>query len=101
MKVVNSYKYLGIFFTTKVSLSYACEDLISRGKKAVVDVMKKVYKLENHSMYVFIKSFDAQVQPIVLYGAERWEIGQASRLIEKLHLFSTKKLVWCWYASSQ
>ena len=44
-------------------------------------------------MYVFFNLFDAQVQPIVLYGAEIWGIGQTSRLIEKLHLFATKKLL--------
>ena len=43
MKLVNSYKYLGIFFTTKIlSFRYACEDLVSRRKKAVVDIMKQI-----------------------------------------------------------
>ena len=40
MKVVNSYKYLEKTLTTKISFSYACEDLVSRGKKVVVDIMK-------------------------------------------------------------
>ena len=44
-------------------------------------------------MYVFSKLFDAQVQPIALYGAEIWGIGKPSRLIEKLHLFAMKKLL--------
>ena len=79
--MVNSYKYVGIFFTTKISFSYACEDLVSRGKKAVVDIMNKMYKLEKtHSMYIFFKIVDAQVQSIVLYGAELWGTRQASRL---------------------
>ena len=31
MEVVNSYKYLSIYFTTKISFAYACQDLVSRG----------------------------------------------------------------------
>ena len=72
MKVVNSYKHVGIFITTKISFSYACENLVSHGKKAVVDIMKTLHTFENHSMYVCFKLFDAQVQPIVLYGADIW-----------------------------
>ena len=31
----------GVFFTTKIRfISYACEDLVSRGNKAVVDIME-------------------------------------------------------------
>ena len=42
-----------------------------------------------HSLsYLMLKS-----QPIVLYGAAIWGIGQASRLIENLHLFAVKKLL--------
>ena len=39
MKVVNLYTDLGISFTTKISFSYACEDMVSRGKKVVVDII--------------------------------------------------------------
>ena len=36
--VVNSYKYLGISFTTKLSFTNAGEELVCRGKKAVIDL---------------------------------------------------------------
>ena len=51
-------------------------------------------------MFVFCKLFYAQVQPIVLCGAEIWGIGQASRLLEKLHLLAMTKAVECWYTNS-
>ena len=44
-------------------------------------------------MYVFFKLLDAQLQPIAVYGADIWGIGQVSRLLEKLHLFAMKKLL--------
>ena len=38
----------------------------------------------------FLKSFDAQVQPIVLYGAEIWGLDSSSSVIDNLHLFGLK-----------
>ena len=42
---------------------------------------------------VFFKVFDAQVQPIVLYGAEIWGVDNSSYVIEKLHLLAMKKML--------
>ena len=66
-EVVNSYKYLGISLTTKLSFTYACKELVCRGKKAVIHILSKLYKLGvgSFSFDVFFKLFDAQVQPIV------------------------------------
>ena len=36
MKVVNSYKYLGIYFSTRLSFYHACQDLVNRAKKALL-----------------------------------------------------------------
>ena len=63
MEVVNSYKYLGISFTTKLSFTYACEELVCRGKKAFIAILSKLHKLGNN-VDLFFKLFDAQVQPI-------------------------------------
>ena len=52
-EVVNSYKYLGICFTIKTSFAHACQDLVSRGKKTVVNILSKLHKLGNHSFDVF------------------------------------------------
>ena len=40
MKVVNSYKYLGICFSTRLSFYHACQDLVSRAKRAQLCIMK-------------------------------------------------------------
>jgi len=47
MEVVNQYKYLGLYFTTKLRLSTACNDLAARGKRAVMGVLNVLYKFEN------------------------------------------------------
>ena len=91
--VVNSYKYLGIYFSTRLSFRYACEDLVSKAKKALLCVMTKLYRINNDSLSVFFKLFDAQIQPIVQYGAEIWGLENASSVIENIHLFAMKRFL--------
>ena len=43
---------------------------VSRTKRALLCIMSKLYRIDCNSINVFLKIFDAQVQPIVLYGAE-------------------------------
>lgn len=92
MSIVNAYKYLGLYVSTKLSFTFACQDLVSRGKRALLRIFQLLYKFENASVKLFLKLFDAQVQPIVQYGAEIWgfETGQE---IEKLHLFALKRFL--------
>ena len=55
--------------------------------------MGKLYRINNNSLSVFFKLFDAQVQPIVQYGAEIWGFDSASLVIEKVHLFAMKRFL--------
>ena len=70
LKVVNSYKYLGILFSTRLSFVSACKDLSSRAKNALLCVLKKLRMLNNTSLDLFLKIYDAQIQPVALYGSE-------------------------------
>ena len=49
--------------------------------------------LNNNSLQVYLKLFDAQVQPIAQYGAELWGLDKAAMHIEKVHLFALKKFL--------
>ena len=51
------------------------------------------YRFGQFSFDVFFKLFDAQMQPIVLYGAEIWGVHNSSYVIEKLHLLAMKKML--------
>ena len=93
MPVVNVYKYLGIYFSTKLSFSFACSDLASRGKRALLTIMQKLSSLENQSFDLFVKLFDCQIQPIILYGAEIWGLYGAADNCEDVHLFALKKFL--------
>ena len=90
ISVVNAYKYLGLYFSTKLSFSFACQDLVDRAKKAVLIIMRIMYKLNCSSFNVFCKLFDSQVQSLVQYGAELWAFEKGAD-IEKLHLFAMKR----------
>ena len=93
MPAVNVYKYLGIYFTTRLSFVSACRDLASRAKNALVCVLQKLYLLNNNSLEVFLKLFDAQVQPIAQYGSELWGLDKAAIHIEKVHLYALKRFL--------
>ena len=56
MSVVNVYKYLGIYFSLRISFSFACHDLVSRAKKALLNIMSKLYRINNNSLSVFSNS---------------------------------------------
>ena len=88
---VNVYTYLGIHFTTRLSFVSACRELASRAKNALVCVLQKFYLLNNNSLEVFLKLFDAQVQPKAQCGSELWGLDKAAIHIEKVHLYALKR----------
>ena len=91
MPVVNVYKYLGIYFSTRLSFNFACKDLTSKAKQATICIMRKLLSLGNQSLDVLMKLFDNQIQPIVQYGAKIWGLDNAAIYCEKVHLFALKK----------
>jgi hypothetical protein len=93
MPVVNAYKYLGIYFSTRLSFVAACKDIASKAKRALLAIIKKLCMLNNKSLKVFLQLFDLQVQPIMQYGAEIWGLEEAAQQCEKVHLFAMKKFL--------
>ena len=68
------------------SFTSSCYDLTNKAKNAILCIMHKLRML-NNSFELFLKSFDSQVQPIALYGAERWGLETTAVHCEKVHLF--------------
>ena len=91
MRVVNSY--ILVCFSTRLNFYLACQDLVSRAKRALLCIMSKLYRIDCNSInvVVFLKIFDAQVQPVVLYGAEIWGLDSSSSVIDNVHLFGLKR----------
>ena len=91
LTVVNCYKYLGLYLSTKLSFSKALDDMASRGRNAVISIIRTLWKL-NFSPFIFFKMFDAQVKPIIMYGAEIWGLT-SYKPVENVHTFALKKLL--------
>ena len=92
MPVVNVYKHLSIYFTTRLSFVSACKDLASGTKNALLCILQRLCML-NSSVEVFLKLFKAQVQPVVQHGSELWGLEKAAVHFEKVHLFALKKVL--------
>jgi hypothetical protein len=92
LEVVNSYKYLGFTFTTKLSFEIALEEFAGRAKGKVVEIMKTMWSLGTLDINVFFKLFDAQVKPMLLYAAEIWGFVRF-HVVEAPHLFACKRFL--------
>jgi hypothetical protein len=93
MPIVNIYKYLGIYFSTKLSFTASGNDLASKGKRALLVMMHRLRMFNNRSVHIFFKLFDSHVLPIMMYGSEIWGLGNAANICEKTHLFALKKFL--------
>lgn len=93
MKIVNQYKYLGVIFSTGLTFSHCLEDLSSRAKHQVINILRLLWKFQSLSPKLFFKLFDCQIQPMLTYGAEVWGLTANHSAIEKIHLFALKRFL--------
>ena len=92
LEVVNSYKYLGLTFSTKLSFTAAMEEAKLRGKKGTNEILGILGKMGCSSPDIFFKLFDSQVVPLVLYGSEIWGYKSCTQL-EQVHLYACKRFL--------
>ena len=72
LEIVNSYKYLGMVLSTKLSSTAAQADLAHRAKAGLVQIVKSLRKINSVNPLVFFKLFDSRIQPMLLYSSEVW-----------------------------
>ena len=92
LEVVIGYSYLGLIFSTKLNNNVMLSRLVTRGKIAFCRISSLLNRMNTTSYNILCKMFDAQVQPILLYGSELWGLNVMSA-IENVHLFSLKKML--------
>lgn len=90
LEVVNSCKYLGLVFPTKLSFEVATSgEHLTLAKHGTFETLTMLRKLGCFSP---VKLIDAQIVPFLLYGSELWGF-KAHESIEKVHLQACKLLL--------
>ena len=89
IKVTNKYKYLGIVFTTKLSLTTGWLETAKRARRGVLAIIKTMRILNTLDSSLFWKMFDTQIEPILTYGAEVWGLRE-NKPMERVHTFAIK-----------
>jgi len=92
VNVANSYKYLGLHFSTKLSIKYALRELAMKGRAGTMQIIKGLMKVNCLQPKLLFKLFDSQIRPMLLYGAEIWGL-QDTQVVESVHLLACKKLL--------
>ena len=92
IRVTNSYKYLGMTFTTKLSINTILSEVCRKGKKGVMEIQKSMRKLNTIDPNLFWKLFDTQIEPILTYSSEVWGLENVDQ-IEKVHTFAIKRFL--------
>ena len=92
MEIVNMYKYLGIYFSTRLSFSHAL-NMSQRAKKGVSCIFKLLWSLGERSPSIFFKLFDTQIQSMLNYGSEVWGLDADHIRIERILLFALKRFL--------
>ena len=78
ISVVNSYKYLGLFLTTRMTFSNAVDETANKARKGVIDILRTLWRLGEFSATIFLKMFEAQIKPMLLLrnlGAEGVQVS--------------------------
>ena len=92
LEIVNSYKYLGIDFSTRMSLTNCVTDLVTKAKKASFCIIQSLKRLACNDLKLFSKLFDSKVEPILAYGSELWGL-QEHLPIEQVHTTTLKQFL--------
>ena len=91
IEVVPFYKYLGAYFTPKLSWTKTKDTLAMQANKAVNYILRCQKHFGFFKYYEAFKLFDAMVKPILMYSSEIWGY-QRSDTIEKIQINFCKRI---------
>lgn len=92
LEVVNGFQYVGLLFTTQMSLNRMANDLALKGKKVLISVLSSLYRYGNLSKTTFFKIFDVKIAPILFYGSELWG-SKNYDCLERVHRYACKRFL--------
>ena len=83
VKVVDSFKYLGVYFNTKGTFSETKVHLSEQATKVMFFLLKKWQQFDI-PVDLMLELSDKSVVPILLYGCEGWGFENID-IIERIH----------------
>ena len=89
---VNSYKYLGLYFTSRLSWTKALSTLAQQAEKAMNCIFSLERKCNGIPVKTAIDLFNTVVTPVLTYGSEVWGFTYRTQ-IEKVVFNFCKKLL--------
>ena len=92
IEVVNTYNYLGITFSTRMSFTNMCLPLIAKAKRSINEILFSLRTLSHFDLSIFLKLFDSKIFPILSYGCELWGLHNLIE-IERVHLYALKRFL--------
>ena len=85
LNAVNSYKYLGIDFSTKLSFVNCTASFIMKAKKSCIELLKSLDIIHCCTLDIFLKL-------MLSYGCELWRVQDITG-IERVHTFGLKRFL--------
>ena len=92
IEVVNSNRYLGFDFTTRLCFTSTLSDYSLKAKYRTFQALKALWRINAVNANFFFKLYDVQIKTILLYASEIWGCSR-SDIIERSHVFACKKLL--------
>ena len=72
IEIVREYKYLGFIFACSCSTTTGITNLINQAKKAWFTIRLYLSSSKNKKIETYLKLYDTQIKPILLYACEAW-----------------------------
>ena len=92
LETVNSFTYVGLCFSMKLSFNRMCSELSNKGKHVLVSLLSSLYDYGQLPKHIFFKLFDTKVLPVLIYGSEIWGFKQYD-ILEQVHYYACKRFM--------
>ena len=92
LEVVKGFQYVGLLFSTKMSLYRMSSELSRKGKRVLVSILQSLQQYGTLSKTVLFKIFDTKVCPMLLYGSEIWGL-ETRDVIERVQYYVCKRFI--------
>ena len=92
IKMVTYYKYLGLFYSSRLNWSYAVKNLCIQSQKSVNMLKRLIGRCQSLPMNIIFEIFDTTILPVLSYASEIWGYKKYDE-IEKVQLRFCKYLL--------